>query len=83
MHLADFSPPQSRPAIKKYILANNKTAAASTAVFDTQFNKAIRTGVDKGDFEQPKGIFHLSILLFFSVSFSRNHQSYLCKFLQF
>ena len=56
-HLANLSLLQSRPAIKKYILANNKTAAASSAVFDAQFNKAIRTGVDKGDFEQPKGVF--------------------------
>ncbi|MCJ1471422.1 hypothetical protein MMC13_000061 [Lambiella insularis] len=45
----------SRQALKKYILANNKTSAASPAVFDTQFNKALRTGVEKGDFQQPKG----------------------------
>ncbi|KAI4132520.1 MAG: hypothetical protein LQ347_002541 [Umbilicaria vellea] len=45
----------SRQAIKKYILANNKTAAATPTVFDTQFNKALRTGVEKGDFTQPKG----------------------------
>lgn len=26
-------------------------------MFDNQFNKAIKTGVDKGDFTQPKGMF--------------------------
>ena len=46
----------SRQALKKYILANNKAlASSSTAVFDGQFNKALRTGVEKGDFNQPKG----------------------------
>lgn len=45
----------SRQALKKYILANNKTSAATPAVFDNQFNKALRTGVEKGDFTQPKG----------------------------
>lgn len=45
----------SRQSIKKYVLANNKIAVASTAAFDAQFNKAIKTGVDKGEFTQPKG----------------------------
>ena len=45
----------SRQALKKYIQANNKTSAATPAVFDNQFNKALRTGVEKGDFTQPKG----------------------------
>jgi len=45
----------SRQALKKYILANHKTSAGSQAVFDQQFNKALRTGVEKGDFTQPKG----------------------------
>jgi hypothetical protein len=49
--------PCSRQTIKKYIQANNKTGGASQAVFDSQFNKAIRTGVEKGDFNQPKGTF--------------------------
>lgn len=44
----------SRVAIKKYILANHK-AAASSAGFENLLNKAIRTGVEKGDFAQPKG----------------------------
>lgn len=44
----------SRVAIKKYVQANHKAAAAS-ASFDTQLSKAIRTGVEKGEFEQPKG----------------------------
>lgn len=45
----------SRQALKKYILANHKTLAGSQAVFDQQFNKALRTGAEKGDFTQPKG----------------------------
>jgi len=45
----------SRQAVKKYIQANNTISAASPAVFDQQFNKALRTGVEKGDFSQPKG----------------------------
>lgn len=48
-------PSRSRSAIKKYILANNKTVASNLNVFDSQVNKAIRTGVEKGDFAQPKG----------------------------
>ncbi|KAL2853870.1 hypothetical protein BJY01DRAFT_205972 [Aspergillus pseudoustus] len=45
----------SRQSIKKYVLANNKLAPASQNAFDSQFNKAIKTGVEKGDFLQPKG----------------------------
>lgn len=54
-HITNPHLPRSRPAIKKYILANNKSTAATAAVFDSQFNKALRTGVEKGDFTQPKG----------------------------
>jgi histone H1/5 len=45
----------SRQSIKKYVLANNKLAPASQNAFDSQFNKAIKSGVEKGDFLQPKG----------------------------
>ncbi|KAL8642153.1 MAG: hypothetical protein Q9226_008539 [Calogaya cf. arnoldii] len=45
----------SRAAIKKYVLANNKSLANSSNVFDAQFNKAIRSGVEKGEFHMPKG----------------------------
>ncbi|RDW86133.1 histone H1/H5 family protein [Aspergillus mulundensis] len=45
----------SRQSIKKYVLANNKLAPASQNAFDSQFNKAIKSGVEKGDFMQPKG----------------------------
>ncbi len=45
----------SRPSLKKYLKANHKNLASSDAVFDTQFNKAIKSGVEKGDFAQPKG----------------------------
>ncbi|OJJ78326.1 hypothetical protein ASPBRDRAFT_37544 [Aspergillus brasiliensis CBS 101740] len=45
----------SRQSIKKYVQANNKIASASTNAFDSQFNKAIKAGVEKGEFLQPKG----------------------------
>jgi hypothetical protein len=37
------------------VLANNKLAPASQNAFDSQFNKAIKSGVEKGEFLQPKG----------------------------
>lgn len=49
----------SRPSLKKYLKANHKNLASSDAVFDTQFNKAIKSGVEKGDFAQPKGTSNL------------------------
>ncbi len=52
---ANVASPLSRAAIKKYVLANNKSLANSNNVFDAQFNKAIRSGVEKGEFAQPKG----------------------------
>lgn len=54
-HLADPTVAHSRPSLKKYLKANHKNLASSDAVFDTQFNKAIKSGVEKGDFAQPKG----------------------------
>ncbi|GMM34264.1 histone H1 [Saccharomycopsis crataegensis] len=42
----------SRQALKKYLQANYKMTASN---FDAQFNLALRRGVDKGDFIQPKG----------------------------
>ncbi|KAJ5884963.1 hypothetical protein N7495_009473 [Penicillium taxi] len=45
----------SRQAIKKYVIANNKITFASQGAFDSQFNKAIKAGVDKEEFVQPKG----------------------------
>lgn len=52
----------SRQSIKKYVKSNNDLSYASPAVFDNQFNKAIKTGVDKGDFTQPKGKLSLHTL---------------------
>ncbi|KAI7850239.1 linker histone H1 and H5 family-domain-containing protein [Circinella umbellata] len=43
----------SRPAIKKYILANYKLTPGSH--FDTQINAAIKRGVAKESFILPKG----------------------------
>ncbi|OXV11967.1 hypothetical protein Egran_00272 [Elaphomyces granulatus] len=45
----------SRQSIKKYVQANNQISVASQAAFDAQFNKAIKAGVEKGEFTQPKG----------------------------
>ncbi|MCJ1450648.1 hypothetical protein MMC28_000981 [Mycoblastus sanguinarius] len=45
----------SRSSIKKYVLANNTDLPANQATFDNLLNKAIKSGVEKGDFEQPKG----------------------------
>jgi histone H1/5 len=45
----------SRQSIKKYVLANNKITVTSQAAFDSQFNKAIKAGAEKGEFTQPKG----------------------------
>lgn len=45
----------SRQAIKKYVKANNNITVASEAQFDSLFNRALRTGVENGDFSQPKG----------------------------
>ena len=49
----------SRQAIKKYVISNNKITYASQRAFDAQFNKAIKAGVEKGDFTQPKGKFNV------------------------
>ncbi|KAJ5864387.1 Histone H1 [Penicillium soppii] len=45
----------SRQAIKKYVQSNNKINFSSQSVFDAQFNKAIKAGVEKNEFTQPKG----------------------------
>ena len=55
-HLAYLVVAYSRPSLKKYLKANHKNLASSDAVFDTQFNKAIKSGVEKGEFAQPKGM---------------------------
>ncbi|KAH7029202.1 uncharacterized protein B0I36DRAFT_325253 [Microdochium trichocladiopsis] len=44
----------SRQQLKKYVRANN-TITVSDNMFDSLFNKALKAGVDKGTFEQPKG----------------------------
>ncbi|KAI8239713.1 Histone H1 [Colletotrichum sp. SAR 10_96] len=45
----------SRQALKKYVKANNQINVVSDTMFDSLFNKALRAGVEKGHFEQPKG----------------------------
>ena len=44
----------SRVALKKYVKANNNLSVSDNQ-FDALFNKAIRSGVEKGVFAQPKG----------------------------
>ncbi|KAL8376908.1 hypothetical protein RB595_007843 [Gaeumannomyces hyphopodioides] len=44
----------SRQSLKKYVKANNKLEVTD-AMFDSLFNKALRNGVEKGVFQQPKG----------------------------
>lgn len=49
----------SRQSLKKYVKANNKLNASDT-MFDSLFNRALKAGVDKGVFVQPKGESHSS-----------------------
>lgn len=44
----------SRQSLKKYVRANN-TITVTDNMFDSLFNKALKAGVEKGIFEQPKG----------------------------
>ncbi|KFY10300.1 hypothetical protein V491_07729 [Pseudogymnoascus sp. VKM F-3775] len=44
----------SRVALKKYVKANN-SINATDKMFDSLFNKALKSGVEKGEFAQPKG----------------------------
>ncbi|ODA79093.1 hypothetical protein RJ55_04684 [Drechmeria coniospora] len=45
----------SRQSLKKYVKANNQLNVASDKMFDSLFNKALKAGVEKGVFAQPKG----------------------------
>lgn len=47
--------PNSRQSLKKYVKQNNPDIKATDNMFDSLFNKALKAGVDKGVFEQPKG----------------------------
>jgi len=44
----------SRVALKKYVKVNNNINATDK-MFDSLFNKALKSGVEKGEFSQPKG----------------------------
>jgi hypothetical protein len=46
----------SRQALKKYVQNNNPIPVTSQTQFDAQFNRALRAGVEKGEFVQPKGM---------------------------
>ncbi|PGH00985.1 hypothetical protein AJ79_08049 [Helicocarpus griseus UAMH5409] len=45
----------SRQALKKYVQNNNRINVTSQSAFDAQFNRAVKSGVEKGEFTQPKG----------------------------
>lgn len=45
----------SRQKIKKYVQNNNRIAIANQSTFDAQFNRALKSGVEKEEFLQPKG----------------------------
>jgi hypothetical protein len=55
----------SRVALKKYVKANNNITATDK-MFDSLFNKALKAGVEKGEFAQPKG----KLLLLFSLLYA-------------
>lgn len=46
--------PDSRQSLKKYVRANNNIQTSDN-MFDALFNRALKNGVEKGIFEQPKG----------------------------
>jgi len=48
----------SRAALKKYVKANNKLNTTDS-MFDSLFNRALKAGVEKGVFAQPKGMLPL------------------------
>ena len=50
----------SRQSLKKYVRANNTINVTTEKMFDSLFNKALKNGVDKGVFEQPKGMWQAS-----------------------
>lgn len=45
----------SRQSLKKYVKANNNLTTVTANMFDSLFNKALKNGVEKGVFAQPKG----------------------------
>ncbi|ROT38380.1 hypothetical protein SODALDRAFT_332948 [Sodiomyces alkalinus F11] len=53
MHLKDRNG-SSRQSLKKYVRAQNDIKVTDR-MFDSLFNKALKSGVEKGVFEQPKG----------------------------
>jgi len=72
--LADWHPFRSRQSLKKYIQGNLAKGGATGATFDAQFNKAIKSGVEKGEFTQPKGTLlpsHLTYSIYFVLLLSR------------
>lgn len=46
--------PHSRQKLKQYVKTNNNITLSQN-MFDSVFNKALKSGVEKGVFQQPKG----------------------------
>ena len=44
----------SRQKLKQYVKSNNNISVTQN-MFDSLFNKALKAGVEKGVFQQPKG----------------------------
>jgi hypothetical protein len=47
--------PNSRQALKKYVLANNSLGNVNDATFTSLFNRALAKGSESGVFARPKG----------------------------
>jgi hypothetical protein len=47
--------PNSRQALKKYVLANNELGNVNDAQFTSLFNRALAKGSESGVFARPKG----------------------------
>jgi len=54
-HLTDILLPNSRQALKKYVLANNVLGNVNDAQFTSLFNRALAKGSESGVFARPKG----------------------------
>ena len=51
------NPSTSRQKLKQYVKSNNNITVSQN-MFDSLFNKALKNGVEKGVFQQPKGTRH-------------------------
>lgn len=71
----------SRVALKKYIQANNN-GVGTGPTFDSQFNRAVKAGVEQGIFAQPKGMSHHGLLAIIIVYLRRHIPFPSCPYLR-